>query len=166
MNRLFIIALLAGGLYLGYQTGLVDRIRDLGDNAAIEHPVFARMSLDIRAEGREIEGIVIGKMRSMPECEQRTRRELRGLLEQCPQCRVGSASCTDSLATRELAYFEQRPTHLTYLHGTPGKRDEREFALIFWGLTVNEARFFCTLMERELAGEYAGALDCIREHDV
>lgn len=168
MYKLIVIALLAGGLYYSHENGHLDGLGNFmsADSGEIRNPVYARLSVDIRAEGREIEGIAFGKMRSQAECEQRTQQEMRDMIRQCPQCEMSEATCTDSLAKRELAYFAQRPTHLTYLYGRPGSRDEREFAMIFWGLTVEEARMLCTMVEQGLSGEYSGELSCIREHDV
>lgn len=166
MNKLVVIALLAGGLYFGYQNNVFDAILNFGDDGAIEDPVFARMSVELRAEGREVEGIVIGKMRSQQDCEDRLDVELRDLFAQCPNCEVGSVACADDIASRELSYFDQTPTHLTYLHGAPGNPDEREFAMIYWGLTVQEARLMCSIMENMMSREYAGTLSCIQEHDV
>ncbi|MDX5333197.1 MAG: hypothetical protein LPK58_04035 [Gammaproteobacteria bacterium] len=168
MYKLIVIALLAGGLYYSHENGHLDGLGNFmsADSGEIRNPVYARLSVDIRAEGREIEGIAFGKMRSQAECEQRTQQEMRDMIRQCPQCEMSEATCTDSLAKRELAYFAQRPTHLTYLYGRPGSRDEREFAMIFWGLTVEEARMLCTMVEQGLSREYSGELSCIREHDV
>lgn len=168
MYKLIVIALLAGGLYYSYENGHLEGLGDFmsADSGEIQNPVYARLSVDIRAEGREIEGIAFGRMRSQAECEQRTQQEMRDMIRQCPQCEVSEATCTDSLAARELSHFEQRPTHLTYLYGSPGSRDEREFAMIFWGLTVDEARMLCAMVEQGLSREYSGELSCIREHDV
>lgn len=166
MNKLFVIALLAGGLYLGYQNNVFDAIANFGEDGPIEDPVFARMSVDLRADGREVEGILIGKMRSQEDCQQRLDMDLRDMFAQCPDCQIGSVTCSDDIAARELGYFEQTPTHLTYLHGAPGDSDEREFAMIYWGLTVQEARLMCSIMENVIAREYQGELSCIQEHDV
>jgi len=54
MNQLFVIALLAGALYLSYQQQLFDGLRDLGGNGAMEKPVYGRMTVDIRAEVRDL----------------------------------------------------------------------------------------------------------------
>ncbi len=166
MNKLFVIALLAGGLYLSYQQNLFDELLNLGRSGPIENPVYGRMTVDIRADGREVEGIFLARLRSENECQERMDTEVRDLLKQCPACRLGSASCSTTIAEREVRYFEQTPTHLTYLHGAPAGADEREFAMIYWGLTVAEARMICDLMENIVSDMYRGDLTCVQEHDI
>lgn len=165
MNKLVIIALIAGGLYWSYQNNLLDRLPGFEPDGPIEDPVFVRMTMEMNVEGREIEGILVGKTRSHSDCEERMERSFRGLMAECPQCRVGEAACLDDIASRELRYFDRKPTHLAYLHGSPSA-GEREFAVIFWGLTVQEARLACEMGKQAAAQNYRGELTCIREHDV
>lgn len=128
-------------------------------------PVYGRMTATQTIGSREIEGIVIIRNHSREECEQRGSRAAQGLLVNCRDCDQAEVQCLDNLSPRESGYFEKRPTHLTYLVGEPGKRDERAGAIIFWGLTVDEARQACDMLKSKLAQQYSGPLTCVRERD-
>lgn len=163
MKKLIVIAALAAGLYYGYQQGHFESILE---NETIENPVFLRMNIEIEEQGRRIEGVLIGKMRSHAECESQEDNALRNLWNECPVCRLKSAICSDTIPVREARYFDKVPTHLTYLHLEPDNSTEREGSVIFWGLTVQEARLACQAAKQDIARRYSGELTCVEEHEI
>lgn len=164
MKSILIIGVIAVVAYFGYQ-----KFSEQGGFSSLQgpqgEPVYARMTATQAIGSREVEAVVIVRTHSQEDCEQRGRRAASSLLVNCKDCEQTQIQCLGSLGTRESGYLEKRPTHLTYLVGEPGARDEREGAMIFWGLTVDEARQLCDYARQELSKRYAGTLTCIRERD-
>jgi hypothetical protein len=154
-TKVFVVVIIAIGIYF---------YKILSDNPSeITDPVYmeSRVNIDVPNTSRELEVVFIGEMASKDDCTKRKRYYLEHLLEKCQFCTIKLTECKLDIHSRYKNLFLDRKTHTTYLRLTKGSRFERNGQLVVWGLTDEEAHFFCSDLKGRIKEKYTGTVKCI-----
>jgi len=149
---LFVAVAIIG--YFGY--------RHLSASNSIADPVYGEVRVDIRIGPREIEAAAFGRFSDADDCRQRNERFSAHLRDNCTFCKIKSAECKATLATRYLKFFDDQPSHATYLSFNHSKPWERDVRFILWGLTGAEGDAVCEQMRQVIAKAVGTSSQCIR----
>jgi hypothetical protein len=127
----------------------------------IANPVYAEMRIKMAFPGREVEGVMLGKTADQADCQKHTQELERVTTTACPTCKVQTSECKTELASRYTKFFDNVPSTVTYLSLARGDRAEREFRVIYWGVTLAESDKLCEIAPAFQKGR-KGAVTCIR----
>lgn len=155
MKTLFVIAILGILSFYGYK-----HLQQ--EPAEITNPVFVEIRINMAAGGREIEAAVFGRMADDADCRLRAERLRNHLEANCKNCVSKSIECKAALLPRYAKFFDDVPSHATYLslnHASPAERDIR---LILWGLTGAEGDAICDQMKQIFSKIHSGPAKCVR----
>lgn len=136
--------------------------RQLQGPAEIVKPVFAEIRVKMEVGGREIEAAMFGKMADEADCRQRAQNVRSHLEANCKYCVSKSIECKADLLPRYAKFFDDTPSHATYLSLTRSNRGERDARLIFWGLTGAEGDAVCDQMKQIFRKIHSGPARCVR----
>lgn len=154
MKTLVMLAVIGALGYFGYGRLIAPK--------SIPDPVFAEIRVDIKSGGREIEAAIFGKTSDTGDCHDRTEKVRSHLRANCPECQLKSSECKTTLAARYAKFFDDQPSHATYLSLDRSNPWERDVRLIFWGLTGSEGDTICEHMRQMFLKIHSGPTRCIR----
>ena len=154
MKSLVLLAIVVLLGYFGYQR--------LSASGPVADPVYGEVRVDIRSGPREVEAAAFGRFSDAEDCRQRNQKFSAHLRDNCPECQIKSAECMATLAARYLKFFDDQPSHATYLSFNRSKPWERDVRLILWGLTGTEGDAVCEQMRQVLAKLISSPAQCIR----
>ena len=159
-NILVVLVILAAAGYLWKQNH-----RPAQAPEALANPVYAEAHVKMGAGGRDIEGVMLGKTVDQADCQKNIETLTRRVEEEspkfCPSCTVHVTSeCKTELAPRYAMLFDNKPSHVAYIRFAQGDPSEREYRLIYWGLTVQESERLCGASSRFQQGR-KGAVSCV-----
>jgi hypothetical protein len=131
----------------------------------IAKPVYGEFRVKGDTPGGDIEAVMFVKAVDQQECQEGM-RVLGGplppeLKDGCPTCRIVKAECKPELAPRYARLFDDQPSFVTYVSIARGARTEREYRMIFWGVTAAESAQLCDAFQPELQKKRKGAVKCI-----
>jgi hypothetical protein len=131
----------------------------------ISNPVYAEARVKMDFPGRSVEGVMLAKTADEADCQKHIQileRQLESLAASvCPTCKLQSSQCKAELPNRLAKLFDNTPTSVTYLSLARGERSEREFRVIYWGVTADESDRLCGAVSQFQKGR-KGAVTCIR----
>ena len=132
----------------------------------IANPVYAEARVKMSVMGREIEGVMLGKTVDQADCQKNIETIKRQMEIQsphiCPTCRVETTTqCKTELLPRYARLFDNEPTSVSYISLGQGDPSEREYRLIYWGVTVEESGRLCSAVPQIQRGR-KGVVTCIR----
>lgn len=154
----FALAIIAGGF--GWLRVLQQRNPEV-----IANPVYAEVRVTADAPRGPIEMVIFSKTVDQEEC-QRKIHVLGGalppeILDNCPTCKVVKSECKPELAPRYARLFDDEPSFVTYVSFARGGWTEREFRMIFWGVTAAESAQLCDALRPRAQKMRTGAVKCI-----
>lgn len=163
-NILVVLIVLAAAGYLwkqNHQKSLAPEV--------LANPVYAEARVKMNIQGRDIEGVMLGKTVDQADCQKNIDTLTRHVEEEspkfCPSCTVHVTSeCKAELAPRYAILFDDQPTHVAYIRFAQGDPSEREYRLIYWGLTVPESERLCGASSRFQQGR-KGAVSCVHARE-
>lgn len=160
-NILVVLVVLAAAGYLWKQNHQKSPAPE-----ALANPVYAEARVAMSVAGRDVEGVMVGKTVSQADCEKNLEAFAQSIErhspELCPSCKVSVKSeCKAELAPRYAQLFDDEPTHVAYLSFDRGDESERDFRLIYWGVTVDESERICNSAAKFQRG-LKGKVRCIR----
>jgi hypothetical protein len=155
MKFLVVLIVLAAAAYLVY-----DR-RHAMDPEVIETPVYAELRMGTRVQGRDIDMVMYGEMASAEDCQERSNRVWRKLIDGCKECTMTLSSCKAELEPRYRRLFDDTPIHSTYLSFKRGNRFERNARMVVYGLTGAEGNSLCEMIKSDFQTRYEGTVSCI-----
>lgn len=168
MKNLIIVLLIAAGVYHFWNKFQPSEASGPGFAAqeAIKNPVYAetRVKMDFPG-GRSLEGVMLGKTYNQEDCEKHLQvlendiKRWAGKV--CSDCKLQLSECKSELLPRYAQLFDNEPTNVTYISLARGDRSEREYRLIFWGVTVAESNQLCNAVP-EFQKKHKGEVKCIR----
>ncbi|WP_105190111.1 hypothetical protein [Pseudoalteromonas sp. T1lg48] len=145
MKNLLILAALGAAIYYFYNntdtiTSIITPEREM---------VYAQARITYNLPGREIEMIGVGHRYKEGACDANL---VQDFVDQCVEenfCSHVTFECKESLDKRYASMLQQQPARTHYIH-LNGNRDARKGALIFWGLTDQEAKKVCTSITADI----------------
>jgi len=136
---------------------------------AVSNPVYAETRMTVDASGTLIEGVMLGETMDDADCQKQLKiieSEMNEMGSRvCPTCKIQTSVCKSELLPRYAKLFDNEPTHLTYLSLAKGSPDEREYRLIYWGLTVQQSEQLCKIVPG-MQKRRVGAVKCVHASSV
>ncbi|WP_341676195.1 hypothetical protein [Niveibacterium sp. SC-1] len=140
------------------------RPRDKAAPAVASNPVYAETRVTMDAGSTTIEGVMLGQALDDADCRKQLRvieAEMSATSERvCPTCKITTSTCKTDLVPRYAKLFDNEPTHLSYISLARGTPDEREYRMIYWGLTVQQSEQLCSIVPH-LQKKRAGTVRCV-----
>lgn len=166
MKKIIIVILVIGAANYFWRQHKQQGQDGLAQNPeVIVNPVYAEARMTMESPGRSVEGVMIAKTADQSDCQKHIQLLERQLAKQipdvCPTCKLQSSECKAELPSRYAKLFDNVPTHVTYLSFARGDRSEREFRLIYWGVTAQESDGLCEGVSEAQKGR-KGAVTCVR----
>jgi hypothetical protein len=163
-NILVVLIVLAAAGYLWKQNHQPAQASEVRAN-----PVYAEAHVKMNVQGRDIEGVMLGKTVDQADCQKNIETLTRHVEEEspkfCPSCTVHVTSeCKADLAPRYAILFDNLPTHVAYIRFAQGDPSEREYRMIYWGLTVQESEKLCGASARLQQGR-KGTVSCVHARE-
>jgi hypothetical protein len=156
MKKIIVVLLIVGAAVFFWQ-----RKQQAQNPDVIANRVYAEMRIKMALPGREIEGVMLGKTADQADCQKHTQELERVTTAACPTCKVQTSECKTELATRYTKFFDNTPTTITYLSLARGAPTEREFRVIYWGISLEESDKLCAIAPAFQKGR-KGAVTCVR----
>lgn len=151
------------------RSGKLDLSDAMGSHGAASHnamkttdPVYAEIRIERDVSGRQIEMAYFGKMDNESDCQEQASRFSNRMLANCEGCVAKTSECKTQLSPRYAMLFDDTPTSTTYLSMAKGSPSEREWRLVFWGLSVNESDMICDAVSNNMRKFQKGAVQCVR----
>ena len=112
-------------------------------------PAYAEARVKIATPQREIEMVVVGEKPSAADCNSASGSYKLPAICTGGQlsCKLTKVECSDTLGDRYLNMIAGKPSVTNYVHFV--RKDngvERNYALVAWGLTVDESKGICEAM--------------------
>ncbi|WP_417069185.1 hypothetical protein [Niveibacterium terrae] len=163
-NILVVLVILAAAGYLWKQNHQKVQAPEV-----LANPVYAEARVKMNVQGRDIEGVMLGKTVDQADCQKNIETLTRQIEEQspkvCPTCKVNVTSeCKADLAPRYAILFDNQPTHVAYISFAKGDPSEREYRLIYWGVTVPESERLCSGLSVFQRGR-KGPVSCVHARE-
>ena len=164
MKKLIVFLLVVGALSFAWKSGLMREA--LGrDPAVIPNPVYAVIRLRSQFRDRTIDAVALAKTFDQADCQRDSEDAVDRMTRH--QDREGvlvwqlvSSECKSDLDSRNAKLFDNKPTFANYVSASPGDASEREFRLIFWGVTAAEGDLMCGEIPR-VQDRWHGTVTCI-----
>jgi hypothetical protein len=156
MKALLALILLGALGYFAYGKYQADAVP-----TEIVDPVFAEMRVDVKAQGRELEFVLYGKMADEEDCRTRAGIVWDKAIAGCRECDLAVTNCRKELAPRYAKLFDDQPIRSTYMSFTRGNQDERDGRMVIYGLTADEGDAICEMIRKQAQAEYSGKVECV-----
>ena len=162
MTKILILLGLLGGAAYWYKSQQQASLNP----EEIVHPTYAEIRWRLDVKGRSFDRILFAKVVNQQDCEKFSTgliAELTKIAAANPaeQWILQSSECKENLLPRYAIFFEDKPTHVTYVKVARGDRREREARLIYWGVSADESNKVCDGIS-EMAKNRKGAVTCVR----
>ena len=138
---------------------------DPSNPETIANPVYGELKVGLEVGGRSYDQVLLVKAVDQADCD-KMQQKLETVygpnaVKAGQSWKIKSSECKVELEARYLKLFDNRPTYVTYLSMGRGDRQEREFRVVTWGVTLDESNILCDGMAQGQKNR-KGAIQCIR----
>ncbi|AXQ27842.1 hypothetical protein D0B54_03745 [Solimonas sp. K1W22B-7] len=129
--------------------------------AVLTKPVYIELRLSMDTPRGAVEGVMLGLANDDADCELQLQTARDSIGRTCEECRIKTSDCRTLLEARYAKLLDNKPTSVTYLSMAKGVDWEREYRMIYWGITVAESDSICDKAAKKLR-RHQGKVQCIR----
>ena len=164
MKKLLLAIAILGAI--GYQYQHRKSAADAANPETIENPVYAEIKVGLEVGSRSFDQVLLIKTVDRTDCEN-AQQKLQSIYgpnaaKAGQNWQIKSSDCMIDLEPRYLKLFDNRPTYVTYFSmGRGSNREDREFRIVTWGVSVDESNKLCDAMALSQKSR-KGAIQCIR----
>jgi hypothetical protein len=164
MRNFIILLLILGALALLRNWGHWNA-SEVSGQSPISNPVYAVIRFRTDIHDRTIDAVAYARTNDETECQHGSDKMVERVLNpersNGPAWTLQSSECKTELDAHSAKLFDNKPINVAYLSAAPGGGTEREFRLIFWGVTVQEGDLICDQAKR-VQDQWTGTVTCIR----
>ncbi len=153
-----IVLIVAVIVFLGYQ------FFSAGNNGSVGEgkPMYGEARIHLNESGRNVDFVLVAKMTSAEDCQNRLRRIWTKALQSCTNCQFKSTECKAELSRRYKKLFDdQQLDTIYYLRAQRGNDSERDGRMVVWGLNKVESKEVCNTIKAHLKVNYQGNVACV-----